>query len=360
LKIGVLGSGAGGTAVAFDWSAHGHDVFLFDFPRFPDNVARIAESGVIKAAGDLEGSAPIEYAGHEMETVVSGADVVFVVGPAFAIRPFAAACAPFLEIGQEVVVCPGSTGGALAFKNEAGLDVASDEIRVSETSTLPYAVRLTEPGRIRVFLKLTGGFFVAALPARYTDHTLAMLREVYPGLEPASNILQTTLQNANPVIHPVVTLLNAARIEGTGGDFLFYEEGVTPAVGRLIQAVDQERIAIGKALGVEVEPDPELSLRQGYMTDSSYEEGYRTAPGFQGIKAQSGLDHRYLNEDVGYGLVFLSELGRQLGVPTPIMDSVIALNSRLMNRDYRARGPHTPASLGIAGLNARELVDLVS
>ena len=33
MKIAVLGSGAGGTAVAFDWSARGHDVFLFDFEQ---------------------------------------------------------------------------------------------------------------------------------------------------------------------------------------------------------------------------------------------------------------------------------------------------------------------------------------
>ena len=360
MKIAVLGSGAGGTAVAFDWSAHGHDVFLFDVEQFPDNVRRVSETGRIDAEGDLAGSAPVAYAGHDVETVMSGADIVFLVGPAFATRPLAAICAPHLETGQEVVVCPGSTGGALAFKHEAGLPVADDEIRVSETSTLPYAVRLTEPGHIRVFLKLTGGFFVATLPARHTDHTLGLLREVYPGLEPARNVLQTTLQNANPVIHPVVTLLNAALLERTGGDFLFYEEGVTPGVGRLIEAVDQERIAIGEALGIEVVPDPELSLRQGYMTENSYEHGYRTAPGFLGIKAQSSLDHRYLNEDVGYGLVFLAALGRQLGVATPIMDSVIALTSRLTGRDYRAEAARTPASLGIGGLNAVELEALVS
>jgi opine dehydrogenase len=316
MKISVLGAGAGGTAVAFDWAAHGHEVRLFDFEQFPDNVRHVAASGRIEAEGGLEGSAPIAYSGHEIETAMRGADIVFVVGPAFATRPFAAACAPFLEAGQEVVVCPGSTGGALAFKNEAGLAVASDEIRVSETSTLPYAVRLTEPGRIRVFLKLAGGFFLATLPARHTERT--------------------------------------------GGDFLFYEEGVTPGAGRLIEAVDRERIAIGEALGIEVVPDPVLSLRQGYMTEASYEDGYRTAPGFRGIKAQSSLDHRYLNEDVGYGLVFLAALGRQLGVATPIMDSVIALTSRVINRDYTAQAPRTPASLGIAGLHARELADLVS
>ncbi len=360
MKIAVLGSGAGGTAVAFDWSAHGHEVFLFDFEPFPDNVRHIAATEQIEAEGDLEGVAPVAYAGHEIETVMNGAGIVFLVGPAFATRPFAAACAPFLESGQEVVVCPGSTGGALAFKHEAGVGVVSDEIRVSETSTLPYAVRLTEPGHVRVFLKLTGGSFVATLPARHTERTLELLREVYPGLEPARNVLQTTLQNANPVIHPVVTLLNAALLERTGGDFLFYEEGVTPGVGRLIEAVDRERIAIGEALGIEVVPDPELSLRQGYMTEASYEDGYRTAPGFLGIKAQPSLDHRYLNEDVGYGLVFLAALGRQLSVATPIMDSVIALTSRLMNRDYGAEAPRTPTSLGIAGLDAAALEDLVS
>jgi opine dehydrogenase len=360
MKIAVLGSGAGGTAVAFDWSAHGHDVFLFDVEQFPDNVRHIAATGRIDAEGDLEGSAPVAYAGHDVETAMSGAAIVFLVGPAFATRPLAAICAPYLEAGQEIVVCPGSTGGALAFKDEAGLAVGSDEILVSETSTLPYAVRLTEPGRIRVFLKLTGGFFVATLPGRRTERTLELLREVYPGLEPARNVLQTTLQNANPVIHPVVTLLNSALLERTGGDFLFYEEGVTPGVGRLIEAVDQERIALGQALGIEVVPDPELSLRQGYMTENSYEHGYRTAPGFLGIKAQSSLDHRYLNEDVGYGLVFLAALGRQLAVATPIMDSVIALTSRLMKRDYRAEGARTPASLGIAGLDSAALEALVS
>lgn len=359
MKIAVLGSGAGGTAVAFDWSDHGHEVFLFDFERFPDNVRHIAETGRIVASGDLSGTTPIAWAGHEIGTALDGADIVFVVGPAFAVRPFAAACAPHLAAGQEVVICPGSTGGALAFKHEADLDVGSDAVRVSEMSTLPYAVRLTDPGVIRVFLKLSGGLLLATIPARNTAYTLGLLREVYPGLEPADSVLQTTLQNANPVIHPVVTLLNAALLERTGGDFLFYEEGVTPAVGRLIEAVDRERIAIGEALGVEVIPDPELSLRQGYMTDASYEHGYRTAPGFLGIKAQPSLDHRYLNEDVGYGLVFLAELGGQLGVETPIMDAVIALTSRLMQRDYRAEAPHTPAALGIADLDAAALRDLV-
>ena len=141
--------------------------------------------------------------------------------------------------GQTVIVSPSSCGGALAFKKAAGLAVDDDSVRVAETSTLHYAVRLTEPGRIRVFLKLKAGNLLAALPGRETDAILEMISDVYPSMEPAKSVLQTSLQNANPIIHPAVTLANAARIEGTGGNFLFYEEGVSDATGRLIEALDQ-------------------------------------------------------------------------------------------------------------------------
>jgi opine dehydrogenase len=252
-------------------------------------------------------------------------------------------------------VTPSSCGGALAFKKAAGLAIGDDAVRVAETSTLHYAVRLTEPGRIRVFLKLKAGNLLAALPATQTDAVLRLVEDVYPGMEAAASVMQTSLQNANPIIHPAVTLTNAARIEQTGGDFLFYEEGVSDATGRLIEALDNERIAIGSKLGIRVVPDPELAMRQGYMLADDYGEAYRKAPGFLGIGAQPQLDHRYLNEDVGYGLVFLSKLGRQVGVETPTIDAVIQVTSVLMARDYAGEAVRTPASLGIAELSAADL-----
>ncbi len=174
-------------------------------------------------------------------------------------------------------------------------------------------------------------------------------------MEPGEGVMQTSLQNANPIIHPAVTLANAARIESTGGDFLFYEEGVSDATGRLIEALDRERIAIGRAIGIEVVPDPVMGMRQGYMLADDYGDAYRTAPGFLGIGAQPRLDHRYLNEDVGYGLVFMSRLARQVGVEVPTMDAIIQVTSVLMDRDYAGEALRTPESLGIGDLSATEL-----
>ena len=358
MKIAVLGAGAGGTAIAFDCAAHGHEVRLFDFPQFADNIAAVAAQKGIHAEGGLAGFADVAYAGHDIDEALCDSELIYVVGPAYSTEPFGTAVAGKLQPGQTVVVTPSSCGGALAFKKAAGLPVGDDTVRVAETSTLHYAVRLTEPGRIRVFLKLKAGNLLAALPATQTNAVLRLIEDVYPGMEPAANVMQTSLQNANPIIHPAVTLTNAARIEQTGGDFLFYEEGVSDATGRLIEALDNERIAIGSKLGIRVLPDPELAMRQGYMLAEDYGDAYRTAPGFLGIGAQPQLDHRYLNEDVGYGLVFLSKLGRQVGVETPTIDAVIQVTSVLMGRDYAGEAVRTPETLGIAELSVAELGSL--
>ncbi len=358
MKVTVLGSGNGGLATAFDFAQHGHDVALFDLPGFPANIEAVAEAGGIHASGGLEGFAPIVSAGHDAAEAMAGADLVLLVGVAYATEPLAEAVRDHLAPGMAVLVCPASCAGAIAFKNAAGLALDDQTITVGETSTLPYAARVTSPGTVKVFLKLASGLSVAGLPRSGTARLFNLISAVYPALEPAESVFQTTLQNGNPVIHPAVTLLNAGLIERTHGGFLFYEEGVTEAVGRMIEAVDRERLALAAALGVQIMSEPELGVRQGYMVEENYSTGYSTAPGFLGIGAQKQLDDRYLTEDVGYSLVFLTDLARRVGVSTPIMDSVIAIASVVLARDFRAEGRRTLESLGLSDLTAEELTAL--
>jgi opine dehydrogenase len=300
----------------------------------------------------------VRYSGHDVGEALAGAELVVVVGPAYATEPLAAAAGPHLTDGVAVLVCPGSCGGAIAFKHAAGLELADERCVVGESHTLPYAVRVTEPGVINVFLKLATGVFLAALPRAGTDRLYDLVKDVWPAVEKAESVFQTTLQNGNPVIHPAVTLLNTGLLERTGGGFLFYEEGVTEAVGRLIEAVDEERQAIAHALGVTILSDPALGVRQGYMLEENYSTGYSTAPGFLGIGAQSQLDHRYLTEDVGYSLVFLTDLAGRLGVPTPVMDAVITTASVVLARDFRAEAKRTVSTLGLDGMSREQLAAL--
>jgi opine dehydrogenase len=358
MRVAVLGAGNGGLASAFDFAQHGHEVALYAPPEYAEHALAVQQAGGIRSSGDLEGFAPIAYAGTDAAEAMSGAELVLLVGPAYATEPLAAAARPHLTNGMAVLVCPGSCAGAIAFKRAVGVDLHDERFTVGETSTLPYAVRVTDPATITVFLKLTAGLYLAGVPRSSTRRLHDLIADVWPATENADSVLQTTLQNGNPVIHPAVTLLNAALLERTGGGFLFYEEGVTESVGRLIEAVDRERQAIAGALGVTILSEPALGVIQGYMREENYSTGYSTAPGFLGIKAQGRLDHRYLTEDVGYGLVFLTDLAARLGVPTPVMDALIAIASVVLARDFRAEGKRTLATLGLDEISPEQLAAL--
>jgi opine dehydrogenase len=358
MRVAVLGAGNGGLASAFDFAQHGHEVSLYAQPEFGANVVAVDRAGGITSSGDLEGFAPVRYAGHDAAEALAGAELVVLVGPAYSTEPLAADAKGHLADGTAVLICPGSCAGAIAFKRTVGLDLDDHRYIVGETSTLPYAVRITEPAVVHVYLKLTAGLYVAGLPRTETDRLHELIRDVWPAAEKADSVFQTTLQNGNPVIHPAVTLLNAGLIERTGGDFLFYEEGVTEGVGRLIEAVDRERLAIAGKLGITILSEPGLGVRQGYMREHNYSTGYSTAPGFLGIRAQPQLDHRYLTEDVGYSLIFMTDLAARLGVPTPVMDAVITVTSVVLAGDFRLEGKRTMSTLGLDCMSPEQLAAL--
>lgn len=189
MKIAVLGSGNGDCAVAFDCSTHGHHVNLFDFEEFPKNIDMIQKNGGIYAEGELEGFASVKYAGHDIKKTLDGAAIIFAVGPAYSTKPFAKVCKNYLKKGQIVIVCPSSCGGSIEFKNGVRRSIRDEEVIVAETSTLPYAVRSLKPGKIRVFLKLKGGIFLAALPAKNTTKVLEKIQKIYPAITAAKNVL---------------------------------------------------------------------------------------------------------------------------------------------------------------------------
>jgi opine dehydrogenase len=56
--------------------------------------------------------------------------------------------------------------------------------------------------------------------------------------------------------------------------------------------------------------------------------------------------------------VFLTDLAARLGVPTPVMDAVIAIASVVLARDFRAEGKRTLATLGLDGMSRADLAAL--
>jgi opine dehydrogenase len=72
------------------------------------------------------------------------------------------------------------------------------------------------------------------------------------------------------------------------------------------------------------------------------------------IKAPRTHDHRYMHEDVGYGLVPMAELARLLDIETPVIDSLITLATTINGIDYRKEGL-TLEKMGLRNANANDL-----
>lgn len=355
MKIAVLGSNDNALAVAFEWASKGHNIYMYDLPDSAETISDISTLGGIYSVGQLEGFQKISYAGGDLEMVLAGADIIFVVEPANRIADIGQACTNYMIDGQCYVVMPSTGMGALAFKNALGLAIDDTRVIVAETHTVPYISRIVGRGKISVFYKLESGYKVAAIPRNKSAKIYELLKPVFTGIEKAESVLQTTLQNCNPVTQPVITTLNAALIERTQGDFFFYNDGVTPAVAKIMKIIDNERIAIGKALGLEIESSVDLGVRQGIIESAEYESGYSNSHEFDRIIAQTSLDYRFYTEDVGFTMIFWIELAEKIGVPVPMMTAISVIVSGILQKDFRKESSRTLEHLKLSGYSLEEL-----
>jgi opine dehydrogenase len=157
------------------------------------------------------------------------------------------------------------------------------------------------------------------------------------------------------VIHPAPMLMNAGRIESTAGDFLFYREGMTSAVGKVMHAVDMERCAIASGLGLALPSALEMMNRYyGLHHDDLSSFAFHSHVHNVEKSTPDSLQHRYLLQDIPYVLTPWAALGRRLGVATRAIDSLIRL-ACLATGETAMGGERTLASIGLDRLTASQL-----
>lgn len=338
--IAVLGAGNGGCAAAADLSLKGYEVRLYSRSESTLRPIRERDGIEIVEAGKQSFGRP-QLLTSIIAEAVAGADLIMVAAPASAHRELAVGLAPHLKEGQIIFLNPGHTGGSLHLAAVLAAQGGAAKIRICETVTLTYICRLTGPARVEVYRRTTH-LRCAAFPGKFTPELIGEMKKIYPNIVPAENVTETGLSNINAIMHPAGMLGNAGRIE-QGGEFCFYSEGITPAIARLISAVDRERLEIVKRLGlrplsfVEIFYGAGLTSDQARASGSVYRAIHESEPN-KTIKSPASLDHRYLKEDVGYGLVPMAEIGRLAGGETPVIDALITLASEINQIDYRAEG----------------------
>jgi opine dehydrogenase len=350
--VAVLGAGHGGLALAGHMAQAGAPVHLWNRTLGP--LQAVSALGGIRMDGQLAKPARVSAS---IAQVLDGADVVVVAVAANQIPDSARLCAPHLADGQAVLLVPGRTGGALQFRRELERLGCTARVLLGETLTSPLASRVVGPGMVKLY-DVKRRVTVAALPASQTPALLERCLPLMPMLAPAESVLTTSFGHVGAVLHPVVTLLNASRIEDGAESFKLYVEGISPAVARMLADVDAERCAVARAYGVIV---PTLLQWLGEIsgrTEPDLRRALTRSPVYREVLAPTGLRHRYVEEDVPAGLVPIAELGRLAGVETPSVNVLISLASRLNGSDYRAEGRNLEA-LGLDGMDPAAIVKYV-
>ena len=364
--IAVLGGGNGGHAVAANLALSGFKVNFFELPKFAGSFEKVLRTREIRIEGvSIDGVAKLNLATIDIQQAIKDAEVIFVVTPAFGHKAMAEVCAPFVQDGQIIALMPGS-GGTLEFANIFKEKKVKREVAFAESCTLPYRTRLIGSGHVSVLINaiiLPTGVF----PARRTSDVIPKLKQFYPIIMPAKDALEAAVNNPNPIVHPVAALLSATRIEHSRGEFYLYAEGMTPAVARTLESLNEERLSICKALGYKLYHWNNLEFKNYNLGQTEDECRYRILNtsmdatfGKDGIYAgikMKGPEHlkdRFISEEVPYGMVLLSTLGNLLRIPTPTHDAVIHLTSVINRTNYWKTGRGVK-ELGLSKFNKQSL-----
>lgn len=346
MRIAVLGGGHGSYAAAADLSEQGHEIRLWrrDASAFAP-VLQSGSIGLIDAKGVRR--VRVALATTAMSAAVRGAELVLVPTPATAQADIARELAPHLEPGQ-VVFCPPGTFGSYVMAKIAQATRGALDVAFAETGTLPYLARKRADDEIAITMRAKR-LPVGVFPAQRTVTALEVIRRAYPAVHPVEDALSAALMNAGPVIHPPLILMNAGPLEHFER-WDIHNEGTQPSIRHVTDALDTERIAVREALGYA---PPHYPLRDHYTTDKwMYGDAHDRLTQSGDWRERIDLhSHRYMREDVAYGLAFLVSVARWAGVAAPVASGLLAVASAALGEALYDDSPRTLEALGLANLD---------
>jgi len=256
--IAIIGAGNGGCAAAAHLTQRGFDIRLYG--RSAGTTEPLRAIGGVEYEGVLgEGFAPLSLITNDAAAAIAGADLVLIMAPTHAHEDVARTIAPHIAREQLVMAAPGHT--LLLIPN--AIRAAGGKLGTyCDSSSLPFICRKSAPDRIRI-TRVAQVLYFAVFPGAEVDAVAEMVRHVFPQIHPTPSLLHTVFPYTNAIHHPPALLLNVGRVESTGGDYHHYYDGITPAVGRLIDALDAERVAVAAALDVAIELLPQFFFPHG-------------------------------------------------------------------------------------------------
>lgn len=327
MKVTLLGGGAVALTYAAMLIENGHDVVLWS------ETAGAADQPVLHFEGPVTYAGPIAHANSLAQAVAHG-DVLLCARSAKGVQQLVDRIAPLVE-PRHTLILSAELGLSSAYADRM-FRQAGKQLPIVSWSTTAATARRIADDRIRCGT-IRNRIDYAVTSARQPDDSAAVLAALFPAeFHRLPNAMAVALSNLNPPIHLANTLANLTRIENAEAWDNY--ANITPAVGRVIEALDLERLALAARLGLQVRTvfDHYLMTFPGISAGSVSEMAWQVHKDGPPVPGPKSLDTRYLSEDVPFGLVPLMRIATQVGVEMPLHHAGLQLASVYAGRDFAA------------------------
>jgi len=366
-KVTVLGAGNAGHAAAFEISLNGTEVTLFEHPNFAKSLEGIRQKGGIEAVKELQmegkvvpavlsGFTKIANLTTDAKAAMDFSDIILLMVPEFAHESIFKMIMPYLRDGHLIVTQPGNFA-SLFFKKwmqEAGIH---KKVTFVDATTIPYAVRVIAPGTVYIEGKKSA-YSAGALPAKEINSAIDRLKDaLFLKVIPLKNVLEAGFSNGNMIIHVATAALGMGPMESRQGKIQFYAEGCSDSVAKVLEKEDQERLAVGRAYGMELMSFVEIVNQFYGLNMTSIRDFVKNTPIHNRMPNDSPKSpkERYISEDCPSGLVPVYHFGKLAGLECPTMEAIIRICNIYNDINYFETGL-TPEKLGLAGKGLKEIL----
>lgn len=357
-NITIVGSGNSGCAHACLLTKLGHDVTLLKTSNslHNENFDFIKENGgMFCKYFDKPDETFIKFhqVTRDVKDAFSSAEYVFILTQSLQHEKISEMICPYIQDVLGIIIVPGNLGSQY-FRPKL-----SDNVWVAEGESTVVDARLESPGHLHILFANVRNA-LSFNPSKNAVSHLAEISSILPNYTHLrTNVIETALHNPNLIVHTIGTIMSAARIEKSGGEFWLYKEGFTPSIWNIINALDNEKNDVIAAYGGQPMPYVECcKFRNEESETIDAMEAFTNYAYYGSPKGPGNINNRYLTEDIPNGLCLLSSLGEKAGIPTPVCDSLITIGSCLLNTDFRTIG-RTVERLGWKNMEVKEIIEKI-
>ncbi|OCP23562.1 MULTISPECIES: NAD/NADP-dependent octopine/nopaline dehydrogenase family protein [unclassified Ensifer] len=323
MKVGIAGAGSIAMGYAALLVQNGHE------PMIWSRSAASSARNPVKIRGAISAEFNVHICANAEE--LSEADVIVLALPAYGHRFVLDALLPHLTTRHSVIISAHLSFAALYLARK--LAERSIEIPITAWSTTvltckPLAENTFNIGAVRAEVDM------ATVPSRLTHQAHGTCVALFGNrFAVKDDILTIALSNLNPQDHMGIALCNLSRIERA--EDWGQNTNVTPAVGRFLEALDLERLAIASAFGKKVRSTFDHFRLSFDVSGQSVSE-------ISSILVERGSDPagpksvntRYVLEDIPFGLIPILRLAQAAGVSVPLHEGGVRILSACYARDF--------------------------